>query len=258
MKTTQEIAQALLQRRNAMNPIVIQGEMLATLESEGLQEALQRRWLVPDPSTGFLLVNQDAAKVQEMRQVAEHCGHCPEDIAAKAAETATAAASTATAAATAAKNGEEKVKTEESWTRPWEAPPRAHDIALRHSQRDISELLSPATGHDNSSPLSARAPSSPLTTPPPATPTSAGAPPGAPPPAVPPPQPGTAKIGIGDEVLVSPAAGAGATESQTYTGKVSKNLNGMVTVNFGGTSREFPENEVKVVKAATGVPSAGQ
>jgi hypothetical protein len=217
-----------------MNPFIMQGEMLATLESEGLQEALQRRWLVPDPSTGFLLVSQEMAKVQEMREAAEP----------PRAETPQPSAATI--------ERKETVRTEETWTKPWEAPPRAHNIAISHAQRDISELLSPATGHDNSSPLAARAPTSPLTTPPPSMPSTPTAP-GAPAPVTAATQ---QKVGIGDEVLVSPPTGA--AESQTYTGKVSKNENGQVTINFGTTTRQFPETQVKVIKSATGTPTAGQ
>ena len=90
-----------------MNPVVMQGEMLAALESEGLQEALQRRWLVPDPSTGFLLVSQDQSKVIEMREVAESCGECPGDKEKKEGEKDE-------------KDEKDKKKTDE-WTKPWDA-----------------------------------------------------------------------------------------------------------------------------------------
>jgi len=220
-----------------MNPVVMQGEMLAALESEGLQEALQRRWLVPDPSTGFLLVSQDQSKVLEMREVAEKCGKCPEDAKKKESDD----------------EEEDKKKTDE-WTKPWERPNESHQFALNHSGRNISELLSPGTGHDSGSSLR---------TPPPATPTGRPAvPPTAPPPAAagastrPPSAPNanllptSGKAGIGDNVTVMPGGSANPAESQTYTGKVTKSANGMVTVAFGNTEREFPESEVRLVGAA--------
>lgn len=193
-----------------MNPVVMQGEMLLALESEGLQEALQRRWLVPQMETGYLLVTQDQAKVNEMREVAEKCGECPGD---------------------EKKKDEKDEKKKDEWTKPWERPNESHEFVARHSGRNISELLSPGTGHDSGSPLKS---------PPPATPT---APPSAPAAA------DNKPPGIGDEVLVVQRA-PGASESQTYTGKVSKNANGMTTINFGNAEREYPDAEVKVVKRA--------
>lgn len=207
MKTAQEIAQVLLNRRNAMNPVVMQGEMLAALESEGLQEALQRRWLVPDPSTGFLLVSQDQSKVNEMREIAEHCGECPGDKEKK------------------------DEKTKDEWTKPWERPNESHQFAMNHSGRNISELLSPGTGHDSGSPLTAPAAATPT-----APPVKASTPDNRPP-------------GMGDEVLVVQKA-PGATESQTFTGKVVKNANGTTTVNFGNSQRDYPDKDVTVVKRA--------
>lgn len=208
MKTAQEIAQVLLNRRNAMNPVVMQGEMLAALESEGLQEALQRRWLVPDPSTGFLLVSQDQSKVNEMREIAEKCGECPDDKKEK-------------------KDEEKK----DEWTKPWERPNESHQFAMNHSGRNISELLSPGTGHDSGSPLKAPAAATP-TAPPVAATTPDNRPPG-----------------MGDEVLVVQKA-PGATESQTFTGKVVKNANGTTTVNFGNSQRDYPDKDVTVTKRA--------
>ena len=223
-----------------MNPVVMQGEMLLALESEGLQEALQRRWLVPQMETGFLMVSQDQSKVLEMREVAERCGHCPEDLAKKKEDEKDEKGE---------KDGEKK-----EWTKPWEHPNESHQMAMNHSSRNISELLSPGTGHDSGSPLSnAPAPAATPTgrppMPPPAAPPTAPAPaassrpPSAPNAALQPGGPNTpGKVGIGNNVMVQPAA-----ESQTYTGKVTKSANGMVTVAFGNTEREFPESEVKLI-----------
>ncbi len=201
MKTAQQIAQTLLNRRNAMNPVVMQGEMINALGSDGLQEALSRRWLVPDETTGFLLVSQDMTRIADMRKVAEE-----KSDKAPVAENKSA------------------------WDRPWPAPNASHDFAVRHSVRPLNELLSPATGHDTESPLRAA---------PPATPT-------APPSTVAPA--GMQKPEVGDEVVVVSKPTAGATESQTYTGKVSSAANGLVKINFGNAEREYPESEVKILK----------
>lgn len=238
MKTEQEIAQVLLNRRNTMNPVVMQGEMLAALESEGLQEALQRRWLVPDPSTGFLLVSQDQTKVIEMREIAEKCGECPEDKDKCKDE-----------------DEDECEKKKKEWTKPWERPNESHRLAMNHSERCISELLSPGTGHDSGSPLSSGASSTPTGRPavPPTAPPPSSTPASTRPPSAPnanrTPTPG--KPGIGDNVTVTPGGGGAAgAANQTYAGKVSKAANGMLTVSFGNTEREFPENEVRLVGGA--------
>jgi hypothetical protein len=209
---TNEIAKALLNRRNTMNPVVMQGEMISVLQSEGLREALERRWLVPDVSSGYLLVSQDMTKVLEMRALAEQ----------------------------ATEEKPEPVQ-ESTWNKTWAQPDASHDAVMTHSVRNINELLSPGTGHDSGGPLTAGASSAP-TAPPPATPT---APPTAMTPA------GPEKPGVGDEVVVVSADG-GASESQTFTGKISSAANGRVKISFGGSGgeREYPENEVKVIKKA--------
>lgn len=125
MKTTQEIAQVLLDRRNRMNPIIMSGEMLAALESEGMQEALQRRWLRPDADTGHLQVSTDMAVVEEMRAVAATPAPAPE---ASVRESA------------------------------------SHGFAMAHAQRSIDELLAPGTGHDNSAPFKPNPPPTPAST----------------------------------------------------------------------------------------------
>ena len=234
MKTI-EIAQSLLNRRNAMNPVVMQGEMINTLGHDGLQEALQRRWLVPDMSSGYLLVSQDMSKVLEMREAAEESKDC-------------AKCKKSTKDCVCPKD-DDKEDTSEKWTKPWERPQESHNFVTRHAERNISELLSPGTGHDSgggltsgSSPTSA-APRQPVT-PPPAAPTSA-------PQAVKPP--GTNTPGVGDSVAVAPKGGA--TESQAYTGVVTSSANGMVKIKFGDTEREYPENEVQVMQKMGQAPA---
>jgi hypothetical protein len=142
MKTTQEIAQTILDRRNRMNPVIMNGEMIASLGAEGMQEALQRRWLVPDTDTGHLQVSNDLAAVEELR----------------------------TAAGTPALKQVESVVVDAT-----------HNIALSHAHRNIDELLAPGTGHDNSAPFRPRTPNSPVASPAaPAAPAAAAAPGAAP------------------------------------------------------------------------------
>ncbi len=64
--TPAQIAAVVLERRLRMSPTVFQGEILDDLGSEGLNEALTRRWLVPDLDSGFLQVTNEDAKVIEM------------------------------------------------------------------------------------------------------------------------------------------------------------------------------------------------
>ena len=116
---TQEIAQTILDRRNRMNPVIMNGEMIASLGAEGMQEALQRRWLVPDTDTGHLQVSNDLAAVEELR----------------------------TAAGTPAPKQVESVVVDQT-----------HNLALFHAHRNIDELLAPGTGHDNSAPFRAQQP----------------------------------------------------------------------------------------------------
>lgn len=64
--STQQIAQFMIERRSRSMPIVTSGEVLGAIGSDGLQEALTRRWIVPSPETGLLQVNTDLARVSEM------------------------------------------------------------------------------------------------------------------------------------------------------------------------------------------------
>ena len=70
MKTIQEIASVLIERRSRATPIILPGEMIAAIEPEGMQEALQRRWVVPDMDSGNLMVTTDLSKLREMQEAA--------------------------------------------------------------------------------------------------------------------------------------------------------------------------------------------
>lgn len=68
--TTQEIARYIHERRLRASPIILPGEAIAIIGSEGLQEALDRRWLVPDHDSGYLQVTGDMARVAEITETA--------------------------------------------------------------------------------------------------------------------------------------------------------------------------------------------
>jgi hypothetical protein len=230
MKTAHVIAKTLLDRCNSMSPIVMQGEMLNALGSDGLQEALNLRWLVPDNDTGYLYVSQDMSKVIEMREAVENA---PKE----------------------EKEGEKEDKDEEDkkkeWTKPWERPNESRTYSMQHSHRPLNELLSPGTGHDPARSTPTAPAAAPAAAPVAAT-SARPAPPAAPmTPAVGARPGGAGKPGVGDEVVIVSKGGVGATESQTFSGKVSSSLDGKVRINFGGTEREFPESEVQVLKKAT-------
>jgi hypothetical protein len=70
MKTLKEIATTILERRQRMNPTVMQGEMNAVLGEDGLQEALSRRWLVPNYEDGYLHISPHGSVVEEMQAIA--------------------------------------------------------------------------------------------------------------------------------------------------------------------------------------------
>jgi hypothetical protein len=70
MKTLKEIATIILERRQRMNPTVMQGEMNAVLGEDGLGEAIARRWLVPNYDSGYLQVSPSGAIVEEMQTIA--------------------------------------------------------------------------------------------------------------------------------------------------------------------------------------------
>jgi len=120
---TQQVARAILNRRTSMSPIITSGEIIASIGADHMQEALQRRWLVPNGETGYLQVSTDMNRVQEMRDLAEKCDKC------KHAECACV----------------ESLPTNES-----------RNAVMGHAgvKTTIYELLSPGTGHDSGSPLS--------------------------------------------------------------------------------------------------------
>lgn len=68
--TTQDIARYLNERLHRASPVVMPGEVTNAIGAYGLQEALNRRWLVADTETGFLQVNNDAGRMAEIEAAA--------------------------------------------------------------------------------------------------------------------------------------------------------------------------------------------
>lgn len=70
-----QVARKLHERRYRPSPVVTTGEMLNLIGSDGLQEALANRWLVPDQDTGFLTLNMNGGKMLELEAACRcHCG----------------------------------------------------------------------------------------------------------------------------------------------------------------------------------------
>jgi hypothetical protein len=69
------VARKLHERRYRPNPVMTTGELLNLIGSDGMQEALDRRWLVPDADTGFLTLNLHGGKLVEL-EAACHCESC--------------------------------------------------------------------------------------------------------------------------------------------------------------------------------------
>jgi len=68
------VARKISERSHRPSPVMTTGEILASIGSAGMREAIERNWLVPDFDTGFMMVNFNGGKLAE---VAEAC-KCPE------------------------------------------------------------------------------------------------------------------------------------------------------------------------------------
>lgn len=70
------VARKLHERRFRPNPVMTTGELLNLIGSDGMQEALNLRWLVPDPDTGYLTLNLHGGKLLELESACrcESCG----------------------------------------------------------------------------------------------------------------------------------------------------------------------------------------
>ncbi len=150
MKNTKEIAQFVMERRNRMSTVIMQGELMAEIGSEGLREALERRWVVANHESGYLQVTNDMAKVQEIREFAERveetCKKDGVDICKKDGEDDDGEEGE--------EKGEDGKPKKKEWKKPWETHEESHKFSLDHSQRDVSksllsEIAAPGTGHDS-------------------------------------------------------------------------------------------------------------
>lgn len=75
------IARTINERRHRPNPVITTGELISSIGSDGMQEALNRNWLIPDNDTGFLMVNYNAGKLAEIAEACKckSCGKCDGD-----------------------------------------------------------------------------------------------------------------------------------------------------------------------------------
>ena len=69
------VARKLHERRFRPCPVLTTGEVLNMIGSEGMQEALERRWLVADMDNGLLTLNLHGGKLLELENACRcHCG----------------------------------------------------------------------------------------------------------------------------------------------------------------------------------------
>ena len=60
------VARKLHERRFRASPVVTTGELLNLIGSEGMQEAMNNRWIVPEPDSGLLMLNFNGGKMLEL------------------------------------------------------------------------------------------------------------------------------------------------------------------------------------------------
>lgn len=60
------VARKLHERRFRANPVMTTGELITLIGSDGMQEAIDKRWITPDPDTGFMMINNHGGKLQEL------------------------------------------------------------------------------------------------------------------------------------------------------------------------------------------------
>jgi hypothetical protein len=72
---TLSIARALDSRRHNASPLLVKSELLATIGSDGLSEALNNGWIVPDYESGYLAINTNLARLAELESACR-CKKC--------------------------------------------------------------------------------------------------------------------------------------------------------------------------------------
>ena len=60
------VARKLHERRFRPSPTMTTGELINLIGSDGMQEAMNKRWLVPDMDSGFLMLNLNGGKLAEL------------------------------------------------------------------------------------------------------------------------------------------------------------------------------------------------
>ncbi len=60
------VARKLHERRFRANPVMTTGELITLIGSDGMQEAIDKRWITPDPDTGFMMINNHGGKLLEL------------------------------------------------------------------------------------------------------------------------------------------------------------------------------------------------
>jgi hypothetical protein len=214
MKTLKEIATIILERRQRMNPTVMQGEMNAVLGEDGLGEAIARRWLVPNYESGYLQISPSGNIVEEMQELAAMPDPTP--VVDNLSE--------------------------------------SRNLCQQHAIRGraeigeatfLSEIAAPATGRPSPGFVQAAAPGTPTSpAPAPAAPVAAAAP-------AAPAGPGGAAAGggnaVGEDVSV-------VQDGKAYQGKIASVNNGRYRLSFAGPARpqdrDYAANEINRVQPA--------
>ncbi len=71
------LATQILDQRAQLSYVTFPAQVQARLGSDGMQEALRRRWLLPDTESGNLCVNNNLGVIREMSDIAEAaCEKC--------------------------------------------------------------------------------------------------------------------------------------------------------------------------------------
>jgi hypothetical protein len=221
MTSLKKIAATLLERRHRMTHVVLPGDLISQLGSEGMQEALRRTWLVPDMMSGSLTVNCNLGIVAQMEDAAkELCEDCKKEPC------------------------ECKPAVKESQMSAWETMPPLDKVSrafvVQHAER-LHEFAAPGSGQgDRPAPAPTAQPTS-------IQPNSANA-----------VRPMTATNApapdhnVGDGVIV-------AEEGKTYAGRVkARSPDGTYEISFGSTrptvERRYRKEEMQTLSQDPTVP----
>lgn len=138
--TTTELAKLVLDSVNRLNPIIQPAKLQAKIGSEAMQEAVRRRWVMPDTETGYLHLTRKADVIAEMvKLAAQHTRESKEKLT------------------------EVPVASEEF---PWQRQGIDwYESMGQHLSRPVQEILTPGVGPSNEQPMpTASAPAKPNST----------------------------------------------------------------------------------------------